>query len=51
MITRYAASEDVAGATADATLEQGMAFAQDNGLLVGTDVTASSADYALTKLA
>ncbi len=50
MITRYAAARGMTGATADATLAQGMAYAQSQGLLTGTAVTAFSADYALTKL-
>ena len=50
MLTRYAAVQGKAGASRDATLSQGMTYAQSNGLLTGSAVTASSADYALTKL-
>ena len=50
MLTRYAAVQGKAGAARNATLFQGMAYAQNNGLLTGSTVTASSADYALTKL-
>ena len=50
MLTRYAAAQGKAGASRNATLAQGMAYAQGNGLLTGSTVTASSADYALTKL-
>ena len=50
IITRYAATLNIEGAVADATLDQGMTFAEDNGLLSGSTVTASSADFALTKL-
>ena len=50
MLTRYAAVQGNSGASRNATLSQGMAFAQSNGLLTGSTVTAFSADYALTKL-
>lgn len=50
MLTRYAAVQGKAGASRNATLSQGMTYAQRNGLLTGSAVTASSADYALTKL-
>ena len=50
MLTRYAAVQGKAGAVRNATLSQGMAYARNNGLLDGSAVTASSADYALTKL-
>ena len=50
MLTRYAAVQGKAGASRNATLSQGMTYAQSNGLLTGSAVTASSADYALTKL-
>lgn len=50
MLTRYAAVQGKAGAVRNATLSQGMAYARNNGLLDGSSVTASSADYALTKL-
>ena len=50
MLTRYAALQGKAGAAADADLVQGLAFAKNNGLLTGSAVTASTADYALTKL-
>ena len=50
MLTRYAALQGEAGAAADADLVQGLAFAKNNGLLTGSAVTASTADYALTKL-
>ena len=50
ILTRYAAVQGMSGATPDATLEQGMDYAQSNGLLTGSAITASSADYALTKL-
>lgn len=50
MMTRYAAVQGKAGASRNATLSQGMTYAQSNGLLTGSAVTASSADYALTKL-
>ena len=50
MLTRYAATQNKTGASVDATLEQGMAYAQSSGLLTGNAVTAFSADYALTKL-
>ena len=50
MLTRYAAVQGKAGASRDATLSQGMTYAQSHGLLTGSAVTASSADYALTKL-
>ena len=50
MLTRYAAVQGKAGASRNATLSQGMTYAQRNGLLTGSTVTASSADYALTKL-
>ena len=50
MLTRYAAVEGKSGASRDATLSQGMAYAESNGLLTGSTVTAASADYALTKL-
>ncbi len=50
MLTRYAATQNKAGASVDATLEQGMTYAQSSGLLTGNAVTAFSADYALTKL-
>lgn len=33
-----------------ATPAQGLSYAKSNGLLTGTAVTASTADYALTKL-
>ena len=50
MLTRYAAVQGKAGASRDATLSQGMTYAESHGLLTGSAVTASSADYALTKL-
>ena len=50
MLTRYAAVEGKSGASRDATLSQGMAYAESHGLLTGSTVTAASADYALTKL-
>ena len=50
MLTRYAAVQGNSGASRNATLAQGMTFAQSNGLLTGSTVTAFSADYALTKL-
>ena len=50
MLTRYAAVQGKAGASRNATLSQGMTYAQSNGMLTGSAVTASSADYALTKL-
>ena len=50
MLTRYAAVQGKAGAVRNATLSQGMAYARNNGLLDGSAVTASSADFALTKL-
>ena len=37
-----------AGASRNATLSQGMTYAESHGLLTGSAVTASSADYALT---
>ena len=50
MLTRYAAVQGKAGASRNATLSQGMTYAESHGLLTGSAVTASSADYALTKL-
>ena len=50
MMTRYAAVQGKAGASRNATLSQGMTYAESHGLLTGSAVTASSADYALTKL-
>lgn len=50
MLTRYAALQGKAGASANANLAQGLTFAKSNGLLTGSAVTASTADYALTKL-
>ena len=50
MLTRYAAVQGKSGASRDATLAQGMAYAESHGLLSGNTVTAASADYALTKL-
>ena len=50
MLTRYAAVQGKAGASRNATLSQGMTYAESHGLLTGSTVTASSADYALTKL-
>ena len=50
MLTRYAAVQGKAGASRNATLSQGMTYAGSNGLLIGSTVTAFSADYALTKL-
>ena len=50
MLTRYAAVQGKGGASRDATLSQGMTYAESHGLLTGSAVTASSADYALTKL-
>ena len=50
MLTRYAAVQGLEGAAADATLEQGLSYVQGHGLMTGTAVTPSSADYALTKL-
>ena len=50
MLTRYAALQGKTGASASANLAQGLTFAKSNGLLTGTTVTASTADYALTKL-
>ena len=50
MLTRYAAVQGKAGASRNATLSQGMPYAESHGLLTGSAVTASSADYALTKL-
>ena len=50
MLTRYAAVQGLEGAAADATLEQGLSYVQGHGLMTGSAVTPSSADYALTKL-
>ena len=50
MLTRYAALQGKAGASANANLAQGLTFAKSNGLLTGSAVTASTVDYALTKL-
>lgn len=50
MLTRYAAVQGKAGASRNATLSQGMTYAESHGLLTGSTVTAASADYALTKL-
>ena len=50
MVTRYAATRGASGASVDATVAEGLAYARDNGLLTGSAVTASTADYALTKL-
>ena len=50
MLTRYAALQGKAGASAGATLSQGLTYARSQGLLNGSAVTASTADYALTKL-
>ena len=50
MLTRYAAVQGKAGASRNATLSQGMTYAESHGLLTGSTVTAFSADYALTKL-
>lgn len=50
MLTRYAALQGKTGASTSANLAQGLTFAKSNGLLTGTTVTASTADYALTKL-
>ena len=50
MLTRYAAVKGKAGASVSATPAQGLSYAKSNGLLTGTAVTASTADYALTKL-
>ena len=50
MMTRYAAVQGKAGASRNATLSQGMTYAESHGLLTGSTVTAASADYALTKL-
>ena len=50
MLTRYAAVQGKAGASRNATLSQGMTYAESHGLLTGSAVTPSSADYALTKL-
>lgn len=50
MLTRYAAVQGLEGAAADATLEQGLSYVQGHGLMTGSAVTPSSADYALTRL-
>ena len=50
MLTRYAAVQGLEGAAADATLEQGLSYVQGHGLMTGSAVTPSSADYAMTKL-
>lgn len=50
MLTRYAAVQGLEGAAADATLEQGLSYVQGHGLMTGSAVTPSSADYALTEL-
>lgn len=50
MLTRYAASQGKTGAVSGATLAQGLTYARSQGLLTGTQVTAATADYALTKL-
>ena len=50
LVTRYAAIMGMAGASVDATLDQGLAYADSHGLLTGSAVTAFSVDYALTKL-
>ena len=50
MLTRYAAVQGRADASAHATLAQGMQYASAHGLLNGSAVTAGSVDYALTKL-
>lgn len=50
MLTRYAAVKGKTGASVNATPAQGLSYAKTNGLLTGTAVTASTADYALTKL-
>ncbi len=50
MLTRYAAVQGLEGAAADATLEQGLSYVHGHGLVTGSAVTPSSADYALTKL-
>ena len=50
MLTRYAALQGKAGASVGATLSQGLTYARSQGLLNGSAVTASTADYALTKL-